>query len=381
MTLTATERRLDTVLLKVASRCNLDCSYCYVYHMGDEAWRDQPKRMSARILDQVVARLRQQAERQATPFSVVLHGGEPLLLGAKGLELVCSKLRDALPHPHGLHVQTNGALLTDAIIDSLARYDVGVSVSIDGPQQVHDRFRVDHRGRGTYPQVRRGVDRLMAREDARGLLAGVLAVIDPQSDPRDVYQALKATGAPSIDVLPRDGNWDQLPFGKASPDSVEYGVWLSELMDVYLADPEPPRIRVLDDLLRLVLGGRSMKEGVGLSDYGILVVEPDGAINKNDTLKVAEAGADRFDKAWNVFEHGFGDVLASAEYQAYYRAQRPTASLCKACPDLAVCGGGMVAHRWSAAQGYANPTIFCADQRHLIARMRKVAQAATMPAG
>ena len=112
-----------------------------------------------------------------------------------------------------------------------------------------------------------------------------------------------------------------------------------------------------------------------------LVVEPDGAINKNDTLKVAEAGADRFDKAWNVFEHGFGDVLASAEYQAYYRAQRPTASLCKACPDLAVCGGGMVAHRWSAAQGYANPTIFCADQRHLIARMRKVAQAATMPAG
>ena len=48
-------RQLDTVLLKVASRCNLDCSYCYVYHMGDEAWRDQPDRCSAaRFLDPAV---------------------------------------------------------------------------------------------------------------------------------------------------------------------------------------------------------------------------------------------------------------------------------------------------------------------------------------
>lgn len=367
--------QLDTVLLKVASRCNLDCSYCYVYHMGDEAWRDQPKQMPDAVLAQVASRLAAQLALQSAPFSVVLHGGEPLLLGAERLDRFCATLREALPHPCGIHVQTNGALLSDPIIDVLVRYDVGVSVSIDGPQLVHDRFRVDHRGKGSFERVRAGIARLTTREDARPLLAGVLAVIDPQSDPAIVYAALKETGAQSLDVLPRDGNWDQLPFGKRAPETMEYGRWLEGLLVVYLADPEPPNVRLLDDLLRLVLGGRSIKEGVGTADYGILVIEPDGSIDKNDTLKVASAGADRFERRWSVFEHGFDEILASDEFMTYYRQQRPVSAVCAACPDLGVCGGGMVAHRWSAARGYDNPTIFCADQRHVIARMRRLADA------
>lgn len=89
--------QLDTVLLKVASSCNLDCSYCYVYHMGDETWRDQPKRMPDTVLEQVAKGLEEQLRLQAAPFSVVLHVGEPLLLGAKRLEFFCSTLCRALP--------------------------------------------------------------------------------------------------------------------------------------------------------------------------------------------------------------------------------------------------------------------------------------------
>ncbi|MES2902797.1 MAG: cyclophane-forming radical SAM/SPASM peptide maturase YhhB [Pseudomonadota bacterium] len=363
------------MLLKVASRCNLDCSYCYVYHMGDEAWRHQPKRMSDAVLQQVASRLAAQLALQSTPFSVVLHGGEPLLLGAERLDRFCAALRAALPHPCGIHVQTNGALLTDPIIDVLVCHDVGVSVSIDGPQAVHDRFRLDHRGKGSFDRVRAGIARLTARADARPLLAGVLAVIDPTSDPAEVYAALKETGAPSLDVLPRDGNWDRLPFGKSAPETVEYGRWLEGLLDAYLADPEPPNVRLLDDLLRLLLGGRSIKEGVGTTDYGILVIEPDGTVEKNDTLKVAGAGADRFERRWSVSEHGFDEILSSPEFLDYYRQQRPLSSMCAVCPDLGVCGGGMVAHRWSSDRGFDNPTIFCADQRHVIARMRGLADA------
>lgn len=368
--------QLDTVLLKVASRCNLDCSYCYVYHMGDEAWRGQPKQMSDAVLDQVAHRLAAQLASQSMPFSVVLHGGEPLLLGPSRLDRFCATLREALPHPCGIHVQTNGVLLSEAIIDVLVRYDVGVSVSIDGPKAVHDRYRIDHRGKGSFERVQAGIARLTAREDARPLLAGVLAVIDPESDPGQVYSALKQTGAPSFDVLPRDGNWDEIPPGKRAPETIEYGRWLEGLLDVYLADPEPPSVRLLDDLLRLVLGGRSIKEGVGTADYGILVIEPDGTVDKNDTLKVAGAGADHFDRRWSVFENGFDEILGSDEFLAYYRQQRPVSAACAGCPDLGVCGGGMVAHRWSAARGYDNPTIFCADQRHLILRMRHLAEAA-----
>ena len=69
---------IDTVLLKVASRCNLDCSYCYVYHMGDESWRSLPKRMSKETQALVVAELGSLMRAQSRPFSVVLHGGEKL---------------------------------------------------------------------------------------------------------------------------------------------------------------------------------------------------------------------------------------------------------------------------------------------------------------
>ncbi len=363
---------LDTVLLKVASRCNLDCSYCYVYHMGDDAWRDQPKLMSAAVVEKVAAALGDQYRRQATPFSVVLHGGEPLMLGRNRLATLCEALRASLPHPCGIHLQTNGVLLTDDIIDVLVRFDVGVSISIDGPVEVHDRFRKDHSGRGSHARVTAGVARMVARDDARPLLAGVLSVIDPTSDPAEVYAALKATGSPSLDFLVRDGNWENLPFMKASPASTEYGSWLIRLLHLYLADSSPPRVRLLDDMLRLILGGASQKEGVGGTDYGIIIIEPDGRITKNDTLKVAHSGADQFSRPPSILRDSLAEVLASEAFSDYYAEQRPLSTVCAGCTDLAVCGGGMVAHRWSKANGFANPTVFCADQRILIAEMRSV---------
>ena len=190
---------IDTVLLKVASRCNLDCAYCYVYHMGDDGWRAQPARMPDAVQRAAVRRLANVYAHQGRPFSVVLHGGEPLLLGARGLRGLCGRLRSALPPPCGIHLQTNGVLLTDEVVDVCVRFGVGVSISIDGPRSVHDRFRVDHDGGGSFDRVRRGIDRLTARGDARPLFAGVLAVIDPESSPDDVYRCLKATGAPTVD--------------------------------------------------------------------------------------------------------------------------------------------------------------------------------------
>lgn len=363
-------RTVDTVLLKVASRCNLDCSYCYVYHMGDDAWRDQPKLMSHAVVEAVASRLGAQYRKQQTPFSVVMHGGEPLMLGGKRLHAICDALRAELPHPCGLHIQTNGVLLTDDLIDILVAYDVGVSISIDGPAQVHDRFRIDHQKHGSHARVLASIARLTARSDASSLFAGVLAVIDPESDPIEVYQSLKATGAPSLDFLVRDGNWDLLPFGKQSASSIEYGDWLARLLKHYLSDVTPPRIRILDDMMRLLLGGSSQKEGVGNTDYGILVIEADGRIDKNDTLKVAHPAADRFERNWSILRDTLDTFLASPGYEAYFNQQSRLSGICLACPDRPVCGGGMVAHRWSGDNGFDNPTIFCADQKHLIAEMR-----------
>jgi uncharacterized protein len=361
---------IDTVLLKVASRCNLDCSYCYVYHMGDDSWRRLPKRMAAETQALVASELGALMRAQARPFSVVLHGGEPLLVGLPRLEGLFGALRAELGALCGISIQTNGVLITEAFLDLCARFDVTISVSLDGPPEIHDRFRVDLRQRPTHAKVVAGLETLKAHRYSERLFSGVLAVVDPRSDPDAVYDYFKALKVPSVDFLYRDGNHTALPFGKASADSTEYGAWMCQILDRYVSDPSPFRSRLLDDMMRLLLGGAGVKEGVGLTDYGILVIDTDGAVKKNDTLKSSPL-RDTFDASWALGRQSLAQIAVSPEFAAYHRAQRPSSPICQVCPHLKVCGGGMVTHRFKEGSGYDNPTVFCADQKQLIARMQE----------
>ena len=74
-------QEIDTVLVKTASRCNLNCTYCYVYNLGDDNWKYQPRRMADEIQAAVISRLGELSHAQHRPLSVVLHGGEPLYWG------------------------------------------------------------------------------------------------------------------------------------------------------------------------------------------------------------------------------------------------------------------------------------------------------------
>lgn len=363
--------QVDTVLLKVASRCNIDCTYCYVYNMGDEGWRGMPALMSEATVAALCQRLSELAREQSRKFAVVLHGGEPMMMGPRRLKGLLAALRGVLSSDYPIAIQSNGVLLTKEILDVCDEADVSLSISIDGPEEVHDRFRVGKKGQGTHGATCAGIALLKAHPSANRLFSGVLAVIDPCSPPAEVYAYLASLGAPSIDFLYRDGNHSVLPYGKAAVESVEYGQWLEVVLGCYLADPNPPKVRFLDDLIKLVLGGKGVKEGLGEMDYGILIVDTNGSITKNDTLKSTEPGADRFEQAWSVHTHGFSEVVRSEEFFRYHEIQRPTAPKCRSCAEVSVCGGGMPLHRWSKEEGLNNPSVYCSDQLHIIGSIRK----------
>lgn len=362
---------LETVLVKVASRCNINCSYCYVYNMGDTGWKDLPRQISYETINAVVNALSELAEKQHRPFAVVLHGGEPLLLGYTKLEYLIYSLRDALPDECSLSLQTNGILINRKILDLCADTRTTISVSLDGPPAIHDKNRVGHTGKGTYDAVLHGLNLLRAHPDAEFLFTGLLAVIDIESDPVEIYNFFKNIAPPSVDFIYRDGNHSRLPFGKDSLLSTEYGQWVARLLDVYLSDEQPIKIRILDDLIKLLLGGTGTKDGVGLTDYGVLIVDTDGTITKNDTLKSSFDRADRFFSGWSIHTHQLRDVLSSEEFAAYHASQRPSSKICLMCPELNVCGGGMALHRWRDDNGYDNPSIYCADQKYLISHIRR----------
>lgn len=365
---------IDTVLLKVASRCNLDCQYCYVYRSPDQEWRRQPARMSWETIESVIGRLVELQTYQQRPIAVVLHGGEPLLLRRPRLDRLLTGLRSELGAASTIALQTNGLLVDDALVELLADTRTAVAVSIDGPASVSDQFRIDHRGRSTFAGAVTAIERLRSHPKSSEFFRGTLAVVDPYSDPERVYKFFKELESPSIDFLFRDGNHDRLPYGKASFESLEYGHWMARLWELYITDPEPAPIECLDNLVRGLFGDASTKEGTGDTNYGILVVDTDGTITKNDTLKNSYDGADRFVETWSVHEHSFAEVANSAEYLDYTTGQTRSHESCVKCPIFRACGGGMMLHRWSSDDAYDNPSVYCRDQQHLCSRINKTLQ-------
>jgi len=262
-------------------------------------------------------------------------------------------------------------LIDDALLDLCAQTNTTLSVSIDGPREVHNNFRVGFNDKGTFDGVVAGIERIKRHPEASRLFTGILCVIDPASSPRRVYDFFKTLEAPSIDFLFKDGNHSKLPVGKQSTDTTEYGSWLAAIWNCYVSDASPPRIRILDDLARLLLGGSGSKEGCGQKLYGIAVIDTDGTITKNDTLKSVYDGADRFRAAWSVFSERLSDIASTDEFTHYLRLQRPSSPTCQSCDLLHVCGGGMPLTRWDEKNGLNNPSVYCADYKFVIRHIEK----------
>ena len=330
--------------------------------------------MSRTTVMDVIQQLGMLYEDQQKPFSIVVHGGEPLLLPRDILVALLQGLADRLPAACNRAIQTNGMLIDDDLLELCLRTHTTLSVSLDGPADVNDAFRMAFSGEGTHARAVAGVNLIRRHTQADRLFTGVLCVVDPHSDARKVYEFFKSITVPSVDFLFKDGNYAKLPPGKTAIDSTEYGRWLAAIWDCYIVDPHPPRIRVLDDFGRLLLGGTSVKEGCGQILYGIAVIDTDGTVTKNDTLKSTYDGADRFQETYSVTSQRLSEIASSPEFIQYSQLQHPTSSVCQACSLLRICGGGMPLSRWHPTTGLANPSVYCADYKLLIGHIRNTLQ-------
>lgn len=361
---------IDTILVKVSSRCNIDCEYCYVYNMGDNGWKKQPPIISPDIVDALKKQLLAVVQSQKEKFALILHGGEPLMLGERKLSEILGTLRDVLPIDYPIGIQSNGMLITKEIIEELSKYKVGVSISLDGNEYFNDLFRFDKKRNGTYAKVVAGIE--CVKKTDPSVFSGILAVVNPFSNPSDIYYHLKMISPESIDFLYRDGNIDKLPFGKNGLYSTEYGQWMCRLIDIYLTDKNPPRIRVIDDLFKLSMGGRPQKEGLGSNDFSIVIIDTDGSIKKNDTLKSSYDGADFFEKSWNIKTDQLVEVVQTDDFKSHAQKQLKICQQCSECQYFSICGAGMPLHRYSKENGYQNPSVYCEDQKMLIQKIANI---------
>ncbi|MFE9243968.1 FxsB family cyclophane-forming radical SAM/SPASM peptide maturase [Nocardiopsis sp. NPDC006938] len=361
-------------ILKIHSRCNLACDYCYMYEMADQGWRSQPRRMARPTVDRVAERVAEHARAHGRErVDVVLHGGEPLLVGLDHLRYTVQALRKTCePDVHvAIRMQTNGVLIDSHFLDLFEELGIRVGVSIDGAEADHDRHRTRANGRGTHAEVRAGIERLNAR-DGR-LLAGLLTTVDLESDPVATFEHLLEYDPPGVDFLLPHGNWDEPPPGWSAGEP-RYGAWLVSVFDRwYHSDERETNIRMFNEIIRLVLGSPSRTESVGLSPAALVVVETDGSVEQVDSLKSAFEGA--ASTPLHTFTHTFDDALYLPAVAARQIGARALGATCAACPLARICGGGLYPHRYRRGTGFRNPSVYCADLFHLITHIHQTVAA------
>ncbi|MGI8329935.1 FxsB family cyclophane-forming radical SAM/SPASM peptide maturase [Actinomadura scrupuli] len=364
-------------VLKIHSRCNLACDYCYVYEAADQSWRSRPRRMSPDTLRQAAGRMARHAETHGlADIEVVLHGGEPLMAGDAFIDFAARELRAAMPSTcrPGISTQTNGVLLTEPTLAVLDSHDIGVCVSLDGDRAAHDRHRRGANGRGSHAAVMRGLGLLTERH--RRLYRGLLCTIDLTNDPVATYEALLESGPPRVDFLLPHGTWSAPPPGRdpGEPARTPYADWLISVFDRwYDTTTRETGIRFFEEIMNLVLGGQSRSESIGLSPVALVVVDTDGTLQQVDTLKTSFPGAP--ETGLTVAEHDFDEAL---RHPGVVARQIGLSALCAECLDCSlrrVCGGGTYTHRYRQGRGFRNPSVYCPDLKkiigHISGRLRR----------
>lgn len=367
-------------VVKMHGRCNLACTYCYLYAGPDSTWRARPPAASADVLERTAHRIAEHARAHAlADVALVLHGGEPLLAGTGTLARFTARVRDRVPAGCTVHatLQTNATLLTEKRLVPLAAAGIRVGISLDGGTAAHNRRRVDHAGRPSWPAAARGARLLAERFPAS--YAGVLTVVDPAVDPAGTYDSLLGLAPPALDLLLPHGNWSAPPPHHGDG---RYGDWLCAVFDRWwTAGRRETRVRLFEECVALLLGLPASTEALGLAPFDAAVVETDGSIEQVDSLKSAYPGAAR--TGLDVFRHSFDEALRHPGVAARQAGAVSLAAQCRACPLLRVCGGGHYAHRYRAGHGFRNPSVYCADLqrfiRHVAARLARTAPAATAP--
>jgi uncharacterized protein len=352
-------------ILKLHSRCNLACRYCYVYELADQTWRSRPRTMSSAVVSVVAVRIAEHARaHDLDAVRVIFHGGEPLLTGPEPLIEALRKIRaevDARVRVDSW-VQTNGTLLDEETLDALEAHGIRIGVSLDGDEVTQNRNRQHATGRGSHDQVSRALHRLMKRTS---IYSGLLCVVDLSADPVATYEALVRFAPPAIDFLLPHANWSVPPPGRTHSAPTPYAKWLIAAFDRWYAVPvRETRVRLFEEIIHLLLGGKSASEAVGLTPTSLLVIESDGSIEQSDALKSAYHGAAA--TGLHVARDSFDAALGLPQIAATQLGLGALAEECLACPVHRVCGAGLYAHRYKAGAGFRNRSVYCPDLYALI---------------
>lgn len=358
-----TKKRL-LVNLKIVERCNLNCTYCYFFNSEDQSYQSHPKHLSKEWVLRIAKFLKKGCEElNVSELNIIFHGGEPLIYPKAKFDWMCSLFTQTFPSNVSLYfsLQTNGVLIDEKWAELLLKHEVGVGISIDGPEIYNDKYRVDHKNSGSYKRVISGLKTLKTGLKAKSNSVGALCVINPEFSAKVIYEHLsKDLNLKSFDFIIPDYNHDNPP-----PFSVEeYGLYLINLFNSWVHDDvsdEDLDLRIMSSSVGRFFGFSSLLYGTGKVACNqllpLITISSNGDLGPLDELRTTDPAFRENRK--NINDISLKEYLDLDIFNQVTRATESLPVQCSECCWSEICEGGGLVNRYSSKNKFDNPSIYC----------------------
>jgi uncharacterized protein len=329
-------REFQVFAKPAGSLCNLGCHYCYYLKKEHLYPKGESFRMPDDILEEYIIQ-----HIDASPGSVInfsWHGGEPTILGLGYFRKITALQRKHQP-PHRQiinGIQTNGTLLDEDWCRFLAAEGFTVGISLDGPQEMHDCYRVTKDQNPTHKLGMRGYQLLQQHQ----IPCNILCVVHAQNvrHPTEVYRFFKQLKARYVEFLPLV---EPQPNGGGGVShrtvpAEAFGNFLCTIFDEWMCqDIERVNLQIFEEVARTAFGQEHALCIFQKTCGGVPVIEHNGDFFSCDHFVNTEH------RLGNIQETPLVDLLESTAQRAFGQAKWDTLPrYCQACEVREFCHGG-----------------------------------------
>ncbi len=330
-------KQLNFLLVKPAGPdCNMACTYCFYLEKKYLFTQTPTHRMSIKILEEMIKQAINQSDKH---ISFGWQGGEPTLMGLPFFEkavAIQTKYGEGKTISNGF--QTNGILIDKKWARFFKKNNFLIGISLDGPEHIHDHYRLNQGGQGTWKKVMQSAKTLLDE----GAETNALIVVNDYSVqfPEEIYTFHKELGLNYMQFIPCVET-DPANPGHTAPFTVsseQYGVLLCTLFDLWISDftngVPTTSIRFFDSVFFSYVG-LAPPECTLLRECGIyLVVEHNGDVYSCDFFVEPDW------KLGNVMRDKLIDMQNSQQQEVFGRNKYSVPEKCSFCRWLNHCRGG-----------------------------------------
>lgn len=354
-------KNLNLLIKPASSSCNLRCRYCFYYDVADNREVKNYGIMNDDTLENMVKKVFDDVEYSA---NFAFQGGEPTMAGIEFFEKFHKFVEkyNTKKIIVNFSLQTNGTLLNKKWLELFKKHNYLIGLSLDGNKEMHDTFRIDAKGEGTFSRVLKAAKMMKKAEVEFNILCVVNKLIAQNG--KLVYNFFRNNGFRYYQFIPCLDSLSCSEEKDYTLTAEDYGKFLDETFNLWYEDMMLGKrisVRHFDNYTKILLGEEPEAcDMVGHCNMNA-VLESDGSMYPCDFYVLDEF------KVGNINESSFEELFKSEAEMRFLRTSLAVDEKCKVCRYFKICRGGCRRHKELTAEGnYENR--FCESYKYFFER-------------